>query len=405
MLSAEQQARAVEILNEDYGTDPGVDEAFRFAEVLNDPENRPIVGQLKTLRARDVYATIKKDTTEAALPITDRVLTVGDLGTLPAVEPLVDGILYRDTLAQVSGEAGCYKSFLTVGMVCALATGQTSFEGYRIPRRAKVLYVAAEGVTGLLVRIMAWCELTNVDHALLDGWLYLLPDPVQLGDRAAMDQLVEYARGLGLDLVVLDTRARCTVGMEENSATDQGRAIHEAERLQREAQCAVLAVHHSSRAGTAGRGSNAWDGAVWTDLRMTGADNVAKLHCAKHKDVPAGCDHLFRLVPHTVKAQLMPGFSEAQRSTLVISGASSEIGRSSDPGSEEIVAGIWRKFALVEALSTAKAYKLHEGEVEGRKVSQTTFYAITTKLVRDGFLQNMGRGSRCIYKVSDSALM
>ncbi len=114
------------------------------------------------------------------------------------------------------------------------------------------------------------------------------------------------ARELAALLLILDTQARCTLALEENSATEQGRAIQHAEEIQRASGATVLAVHHSGRSGDHGRGSTAWDGAVWSDLRMTGEDLRAKLTCAKHKDIPDGCEHHFRLVPHTVSAQAMP---------------------------------------------------------------------------------------------------
>jgi RecA-family ATPase len=82
---------------------------------------------------------------------------------------------------------------------------------------------------------------------------------------------------------VLDTRARCTLGLEENSASEQGRAIAAADKIRNAADCSVLAVHHTPRTGNAGRGSNAWDGAVWSDLRIEGSKLAAKVHCEKQQ--------------------------------------------------------------------------------------------------------------------------
>ncbi len=257
---------------------------------------------------------------EGAPPPTlrDRLLSLSDLSTLPPVRPLVEGLLYRDTLAQLSGPPGSYKSFLALGMACAVAAGESTWEGHRIPEGGPVVYVAAEGATGLRARVLGWCELTNVDPADLDGKLYFLPVPIQLGNRVDVGQAVELVRDVGAILLVLDTRARCTLGLEENSATEQGKAIHAAELIQEAAQCAVLGVHHSARSGNAGRGSNAWDGAVWTDLRIAGEHLGATVHVEKHKDVAAGLDHHFRLMPATVSVDLMPDATEAQRKTLVV---------------------------------------------------------------------------------------
>ena len=42
-------------------------------------------------------------------------------------------------------------------MSCALAAGE-SFGAFVVPKPGKVVYVAAEGVSGLETRILAWCE-------------------------------------------------------------------------------------------------------------------------------------------------------------------------------------------------------------------------------------------------------
>src|SRR4029077_10543892 len=140
----------------------------------------------------------------------------------------------------------------------------------------------------------------------LQDRLFILPSAIQLGEQRAVSEAVDVVREIQADLLVLDTRARCTLGLEENSATAQGTAIDAADQIRTAAGCAVLGVHHSSRTGSAGRGSNAWDGAVWSDLRMDGGGLQATIHCEKHKEVAAGCDHHFSLVRHTVSKDLMP---------------------------------------------------------------------------------------------------
>jgi len=215
-----------------------------------------------------------------------KLLSVTDLGKLPPVRPLVTGFLYQGTLAQLSGPPGQYKSFWSIGVACSVASGR-SFEGHDTAR-GKVIYVAAEGATGARARILAWCELSRIDPADLDGWLYLMPEPIQLGNATATLELADLATEWGVSLAIFDTRARCTLGLEENSASDQGIAIDNAEQIIHRSGATVLAVHHSGREGAHGRGSTAWDGAVWSDLRMSGEELRATVKCAKHKDVPDG---------------------------------------------------------------------------------------------------------------------
>lgn len=226
-------------------------------------------------------------------------------------------------MCRLSGLPGSYKSFLAVALAVCVAAGE-NFEGHRVPTAGPVVYVAAEGASGLRARILAYCELAGIDPARLDGRLRVLPAALQVGKTVDIGEALEVVHERGAVLLVLDTRARCTVGLEENSATEQGVAIHAVGRLA-EVGCAVLTLHHAGRNGTAGRGSNAWDGAVWSDLRITGENLRCMVTCFKHKDVPGACEHDFRLVPHTVSEGLMPrreGESEqdwrTSRETLVV---------------------------------------------------------------------------------------
>ena len=136
------------------------------------------------------------------VPLVDRLLSVSDLATLPPVVPLIDGLLYRGTLAQLAGPPGSYKSFVAVGMACAVAVG-ASWEGYRVPEAGKVVYVAAEGATGLRVRILAWCEANGTDPADLDGRLFILPCPIQLGNTLDVTEAIDLVRKVGADLLML----------------------------------------------------------------------------------------------------------------------------------------------------------------------------------------------------------
>ncbi len=325
------------------------------------------------------------ETAAPASTLCSQLLSLSDLSSLPPVRPLVDGLLYRDTLAQLSGPPGSYKSFLALGMALAVALGM-DWEGHRVPEGGPVVYVAAEGATGLRARVLAWCELTNVEPADLDGRIYFLPVPIQLGNTVDVVQAVDMVRAVGAILLVLDTRARCTLGLEENSATEQGKAVHNAEAIQRAAGCTVFPVHHAGRAGGAGRGSNSWDGAVWSDLRVTGEDLRAQITCAKHKDVPAGCVHHYRMVPHTVSSALMPGCTAEQRSTLISVLAGDQDDLQSTPPSTRAVLDIIRTSDGIEGLTRPAIVAL----CKDHDISRSPAYAAVKVLVTAGSLRNIG---------------
>lgn len=347
----------------------------------------------------DPEAELRAPDAPHRVPIRDRLLTLDGLAKLPPVRPLIDGLLYRGTVAQLSGLPGQYKSFLGIGMACSVAAG-VSFEGHAVPAAGTVIYVAAEGASGIRARVLAWCELTGVEPEEIAGRLLFLPAPIQLANALDVAEAEQAAVELGAHLVVLDTRARCTLGLDENSATEQGKAIHAAERIQRASGATVLAVHHSGRSGNHGRGSNAWDGAVWSDLQVSGEDLRAQIHCQKHKDVPDGCDHHFRLVPHTVSEHLMPGCTEQQRSTLV----NVQIGPldflATGRRSTEGVLDIVRKTGGTEGLTRTQIAAF----AEEHQLSRSSAYEAVKVLVSRGVLRNIGTEKRGRYVVTGDQL-
>ena len=82
------------------------------------------------------------------------ILNSYSLDGLPAPEALIDGILYHDTLAWLHGKPGHGKSFLALDWAGCVSTG-LPWQG-RVVTLGPVLYVIAEGVTGLRQRVRAW---------------------------------------------------------------------------------------------------------------------------------------------------------------------------------------------------------------------------------------------------------
>jgi hypothetical protein len=340
------------------------------------------------------------------LKLRDQLLTVSDLAHLPPVQPLVDGLLYRDTLAQLSGPPGSYKSFIAINVACALAAGQTNWEGHRIPARTPVVYVVAEGASGLYVRILAWCERNNVDPQQLDGWLHILPSPIQLGAATVVDEAVEMVHHVGAGLLVIDTRARCTLGLEENSATEQGFAVAAADRISGEVGATVWLIHHTGRNGQHPRGSTAWDGAVFSDLRLTADDGIVTITVEKHKDAPSGQIYDYRLISHTVSPEMLPDLHEQERKSLVIF---SHWGSENRGGiltkiltaNADRVREISENSCGLEGLSRTKLVALAVAD----GMAESSAYRAVNTLIERGVLTNVGTEKRPRYIRSGLSLI
>ncbi len=259
------------------------------------------------------------------------------------------------------------------------------------------MYVAAEGANGMEARILAWAELWRVDPKELEQRLKVLPLPIQLGNKVDVSEAIEVVQETKAGLLVLDTRARCTLGLEENSATEQGKAIEAADAIRR-AGCSTFVVHHTSRVGSAGRGSNVWDGAVWSDLRMKGSALAATIHCEKHKDAPSQCDHHFSLIEHTVSENLMPGTLALHRQTLVLSGLRSGQNQITAE-SCRVVLDIIRTSAPPDGFSGTEMVRLGAEKDLGR----STVYEALKWLHSEGYMNNRGTENRPKWVLGDKS--
>lgn len=291
------------------------------------------------------------------------------LQMIPA-EPLLGQLLYRDTLAQLAGAAGSFKSFVTVGMGCAVASGQ-QWGQHEVTERGRVLYVAAEGGKGVGQRAAAWCLHYGIEPADLFEWFYTIPEPVQLGDEAHVDYLIEVVEKLQPELVILDTRARVTVGLEENSATDQGRAIENAERVRRSVGCTVLVVHHTGKSGSQ-RGTTAWPGAVWSDLSLNrtglrtdaaGKPLGATVTVDKHKDAEIPGPKSFDLVPVEIPQGWMPNVTDAAQLRTLVAVPTDAPHTSVAPMEDRVAA---RQDAAAALLAWLREQHAENGRVPGR---------------------------------------
>ena len=213
------------------------------------------------------------------------------LDKLPAPEPLIDGLLFRDSLAWLHGKPGHAKSLLALDWACCVAAG-LPWQG-RPVTAGPVLYVIAEGTSGLQARVRAWEDRAGERTAV-----WFLPVAIQLRTPGDFPALAALAAGLGCVLVVIDTQARVTVGAEENSAVDMGYLVVAAEKVRAASRACVLFIHHEARAGESMRGSTALEGAAATMLRVVKDGSRIELANPKQKDAAVIDPFRGWVVPH-----------------------------------------------------------------------------------------------------------
>lgn len=226
----------------------------------------------------------------SAPPISDgfRLLTIKQLRDAPPPSWLIRDVLPAG-LAVLHAQPGQYKSFLALDWALSVAAGRPWLD--HEPTPGWVVYIAAEGRSGIGQRVNAWLHHHQLDDV---PRFRLLADTVNLTDvaqvaraRAAISGLPEPPR-----LLVVDTLARSMPGADENSAQHVGQLIANVDSLR--ADQSAIVVHHDRKEGegrTVGmRGSGALNGAADIAIQVQAGKPAGhiKIRCSKPpKDAPA----------------------------------------------------------------------------------------------------------------------
>jgi hypothetical protein len=213
-----------------------------------------------------------------------KLYSVDDLGTLPAPEWLIEGILEIGTLGVLFGPPGSGKSFAAVDMSLSVATGQPWAD--RTVKKGRVVYVVGEGTGGIKKRVLAWRQHHKVEA--LKRALFVLETP-HLLESAHVEALVTRIHSVSgpVSLIVIDTLATSFVGGDENASKDMGAFIDACRRVKATFGCAVLLVHHSLKSDLATeRGHSGLRGAadVIMQQQINKKTGIVTINNQKQKD-------------------------------------------------------------------------------------------------------------------------
>lgn len=238
---------------------------------------------------------------------------------IPSPEYAVEGLIEHDALTSIIGPPGAGKSTVALDIACSLVTGQR-WQGRKTIRQ-RVLYLPGEGLSGAVQRIKAW----ERAHELDVGQDLLLGNAIiQLSSsKDAWATLAGYILRHRVGLIIFDTFARMSLGLEENSATDVGKAITRFDQIRKLTGAGVMVIHHTGKSSPTSRGSSALNGALDTELLVTpgqwdtadvqAAGEPSELTTSKQKNAPRLKDP-------------MPLFLAEMHDSVVVTGASGVVG-------------------------------------------------------------------------------
>lgn len=225
-----------------------------------------------------------------------RILDEDAQDRLPDPSWLIRDLLPAKSTVMLYAPSGHWKTFLALDWSMTIASG---LDKWGEVDRGPVVYIAAEGATGLgKYRRPAWKMLhgvfESVPFKIVDQmpWISRLDDVLELCDTI----LQEVGRP---KMLVVDTLARAMMGLEENSAKDSGLAIEAIEIMKRKLDCTILALHHTRKDGDGYRGSGAilagFDSVI--SLVANRENMTAEVWAKKHKDAET------RNFPWRIKAE------------------------------------------------------------------------------------------------------
>ncbi len=226
-----------------------------------------------------------------------KLLPASSMLTLSPIEWAIRGILERDTLAEIAGEAGTYKTFLVLHMAAAIACGLDWF-GHKV-QPGPVLIFIGEGRNGFARRVVAW---TIANQASVDGApLFVSNMAAALTDEARAGELVavikKFQRRHGAPvLIIFDTLNRNFGPADENSTADMTAAVRVLDEVRAATGACVLLVHHVGHGDKSrGRGSSVLFGALDAAyLVERDEDGTVRLTARKMKDAELPAPLAFR---------------------------------------------------------------------------------------------------------------
>lgn len=219
------------------------------------------------------------------------VHTLSDLRAMPERDYVVKGLISPGELSVFWGPPKSGKSFFVSHITYAIAQGRSVF-GRRV-KAAKVLYVSAEGESGVKGRARALEDRYKTTPDFL-----VIAQPINLLDPGAdIESLISIINKHLAAVVILDTLARVLAGGDENASQDMGTVIRHIDRIRHETGAHVIVVHHGTKSGSNGpRGHGSLLGAADLVVEITKSDSGLRVATVTHaKDDPDGAGMAFQL--------------------------------------------------------------------------------------------------------------
>lgn len=213
-------------------------------------------------------------------------------------EWLIEDILPRAEIGAIFGESGAGKSFLAIDIAMAVARG-CDWNCHKTPSGGKVVYIAAEGSSGMRSRLKAYLKDRKLDgeedvEKLPFEVIDAAPNLYDKSETLALTKALKLAGKI--DLIVIDTLAQVMPGANENASEDMSRIIAHCRGIHIATGAMVVLIHHAGKDTT--RGLRGWSGlkaALDVSIEVTRQGQRRMVYLDKVKDGEDGLAWNFSL--------------------------------------------------------------------------------------------------------------
>src|SRR3990167_6712661 len=211
---------------------------------------------------------------------------------------LIKGVLARGEICMIQGQSGAGKSFVALDMARCMATGKP-WNGMKVSGKLRVGYLAAEGVASIRRRVQAILKHFNLKPEQLD--ILIIADAPNLANEKdcveICERILEATNGAGLDVLFIDTLARSTAGINENTSEMSVPLKHLA-AMHRATGATQIPLHHLGK--DVERGGRGWSG-IKADMDTVleiakGTGEVRSIKVDKQRDGDESLRFGFQLV-------------------------------------------------------------------------------------------------------------
>ena len=294
-------------------------------------------------------------------------------------EWLIKHILPRCGVAAIYGQSGSFKSFITGHLALCVALGR-AWAGRRVTQ-ASVVYIAAEGASGLRKRKAAYAQASDDLPAEIP--FYLISATPNLGaDPGDLEVLIAdiAAAGVSPGLVVLDTLAQ-TLGSNDENGPGMTAFNRNASALSTRFNCLILIIHHvglGEGAQQRMRGHSSLRGALDAMIlcERTEGEMAANLTLQKIKDESSNLKLSARL------SRVVLGHDEDgdEISTLIVDDVVNADAPAEKPKAKQIATSLRMLIAVVKI-----ALDNHGAEFQPFGGSGPRVRAVTEQHVQEGY--------------------